>query len=74
MAMLPYDDRDGWIWLDGKLVPWREGKVHFLTHGLHYGSGVFEGMRCYGGKIFKLKEHSLRLLEGCRIKIGRAHV
>lgn len=66
MALVPYDDRDGFIWFDGKLVPWREAKVHFLTHGLHYGSGVFEGLRCYGGKIFKLKEHSERLIAGCK--------
>jgi branched-chain amino acid aminotransferase len=66
MAMIPYDDRDGFIWLDGKLVPWREAKVHFLTHALHYGSGVFEGVRAYGGHIFKLKEHSQRLLDGCK--------
>ena len=67
MAMLPYDDRDGFIWFDGKMVPWRDAKVHFLTHTLHYGSGVFEGIRAYGGHIFKLKEHSLRLLEGCKM-------
>lgn len=67
MAMIPYDDRDGFIWFDGALVPWREAKVHFLTHALHYGSGVFEGLRTYGGKIFKLKEHSERLLEGCKM-------
>lgn len=65
--MLPYDDRDGFIWLDGQLTPWREAKVHFLTHALHYGSGVFEGLRCYNGNIFKLEEHSARLLEGCKI-------
>lgn len=67
MAMLPYDDRDGFIWFDGKMVPWREAKVHFLSHVLHYGSGVFEGIRSYGGNIFKLNEHSQRLLEGCKI-------
>lgn len=61
MALLPFDDRDGWIWFDGKLVPWREAKVHVLTHGLHYGSCVFEGERAYGGKIFKSLEHSKRL-------------
>jgi branched-chain amino acid aminotransferase len=67
MAMIPYDDRDGFIWFDGKMVPWREAKVHFLTHALHYGSGVFEGIRAYGGQIFKLEEHAQRLLEGCKI-------
>ncbi|HVL77731.1 MAG TPA: branched-chain amino acid aminotransferase [Sphingomicrobium sp.] len=56
-----YDDRDGWIWLDGKLVPWREANVHVLTHAMHYASAVFEGQRAYGGAIFKLREHSERL-------------
>jgi branched-chain amino acid aminotransferase len=56
-----YDDRDGWIWLDGKLVPWREANIHVLTHALHYASSVFEGQRAYGGEIFKLSEHSARL-------------
>jgi branched-chain amino acid aminotransferase len=60
-ALQPYDDRDGWIWLDGKLVPWREANIHVLTHALHYASSVFEGQRAYGGKIFKLCEHSARL-------------
>jgi len=67
MALIPYDDRDGQIWMDGTLVPWRDCKLHFLTHSLHYGGGIFEGMRCYGGKIFKLNEHSQRLLDGCKI-------
>ena len=66
MSLIPYDDRDGFIWMNGAMVPWREAKVHFLTHGLHYGSGVFEGIRAYNGKIFKLKEHSQRLLDGCK--------
>ena len=57
-----YDDRDGWIWMDGKLVPWRDATVHVLTHALHYASSVFEGERCYNGKIFKGHEHSLRLI------------
>ena len=48
-----YDDRDGFIWMDGKLVPWRDATVHVLTHALHYASSVFEGERCYSGKIFK---------------------
>ncbi len=56
-----FDDRDGWIWLDGKLVPWREANVHVLTHALHYASSVFEGQRIYSGEIFKLSEHSARL-------------
>jgi branched-chain amino acid aminotransferase len=58
-----YDDRDGKIWLDGKLVEWRDAKVHILTHALHYASSVFEGERCYNGKIFKGHEHSERLLK-----------
>ncbi len=57
----PYNDRDGWIWLDGKLVPWREANVHILTHAMHYASAVFEGQRAYGGVIFKLRQHSERL-------------
>ncbi|MEE9139660.1 MAG: branched-chain amino acid aminotransferase [Alphaproteobacteria bacterium] len=61
MTLIPYDDRDGVIWFDGETVPWREAKIHVLTHGLHYASCVFEGQRAYGGKIFKLREHSERL-------------
>jgi branched-chain amino acid aminotransferase len=56
-----YDDRDGWIWFDGKLIPWREANIRVLTHALHYASSVFEGQRAYGGEIFKLSEHSARL-------------
>lgn len=67
MALVPYDDRDGFIWLDGKLVPWRDAKFHYLTHSLHYASAVFEGLRCYNGQMFKLTEHSQRLIEGCKI-------
>jgi branched-chain amino acid aminotransferase len=62
MATTPaYDDRDGWIWMDGAFVPWRDAKVHVLTHALHYASSVFEGERAYGGVIFKSREHSERL-------------
>ena len=57
-----YDDRDGKIWMDGALVDWRAAKVHILSHALHYASSVFEGERCYNGKIFKSREHSERLL------------
>ncbi len=57
-----YDDRDGFIWMDGALVPWREAKVHVLTHALHYASAVFEGERAYNGVIFKSREHSERLI------------
>ena len=57
----PYHDRDGFIWYDGKLVPWREANLHVLSHGLHYASAVFEGERAYGGEIFELTQHSQRL-------------
>ncbi|WP_333684240.1 branched-chain amino acid aminotransferase [Pontibaca methylaminivorans] len=60
--MAGYDDRDGQIWMDGKLVPWRDANVHILTHALHYASAVFEGERCYNGTIFKGREHSERLI------------
>jgi branched-chain amino acid aminotransferase len=56
-----YDDRDGHIWMDGKMIPWRDANVHVLTHAMHYASSVFEGERAYNGKIFKSREHSERL-------------
>ena len=65
--LIPYDDRDGWIWLNGEMVPWREARVHVLSHGLHYGTCVFEGERCYGGQVFKLTEHSQRLVDSGKI-------
>ena len=65
--MAGYDDRDGFIWMNGALVPWRQANVHILTHALHYASSVFEGERCYSGKIFKSREHSERLLESGRL-------
>ncbi|MDP8915913.1 MAG: branched-chain amino acid aminotransferase [Pseudomonadota bacterium] len=61
LSLVPFDDRDGWIWMDGEFVPWREAKLHVLTHALHYASCVFEGERSYDGTIFKLREHSQRL-------------
>ncbi|MGR3696893.1 MAG: branched-chain amino acid aminotransferase, partial [Roseovarius sp.] len=61
--MSGYDDRDGKIWMDGKMVDWRDANVHILTHALHYASSVFEGERCYGGKVFKSRAHSERLLK-----------
>ena len=64
---LNFDDRDGWIWFDGKLVPWREANVHVLTHAMHYASSVFEGQRAYGGVIFKLSQHSERLRKSASI-------
>ena len=60
--MAGYDDRDGKIWMDGEMVDWRDAKVHILTHALHYASSVFEGERCYNGKIFLSRKHSERLL------------
>jgi len=62
-----FDDRDGWIWFDGKLVPWREANIHVLTHALHYASSVFEGQRAYNGKIFRLTDHSTRLHQSAKI-------
>jgi branched-chain amino acid aminotransferase len=63
----PFDNRDGLIWKDGKFVPWREATIHVLTHGLHYGSAVFEGIRVYNGKPFKLREHTERLFRSAGI-------
>ena len=62
MSLIPFDDRDGAIWFDGALIPWREAKLHVLSHGLHYASSVFEGERVYSGHVFKSVEHTTRLL------------
>ena len=67
MAGVPFDQLDGHIWMNGEFVPWKDAKVHVLTHGLHYASAVFEGERAYGGEIFKLTEHTERLHESGRI-------
>jgi branched-chain amino acid aminotransferase len=67
MALIPFDDRDGVIWFDGELVPWRESRLHVLSHGLHYASCVFEGERVYSGAIFKLREHTDRLFNSARL-------
>lgn len=67
MAGAPFDDRDGFIWFDGALIPWRDARVHVLTHALHYASCVFEGERVYGGTVFKLTEHSERLEKSGKI-------
>jgi branched-chain amino acid aminotransferase len=67
MAIIPFDDRDGTIWFDGKLIPWRDAQIHVLSHGLHYASCVFEGERVYGGHIFKLHQHSQRLIDSGKI-------
>ncbi|GAB3122054.1 branched-chain amino acid aminotransferase [Novispirillum itersonii] len=67
MSVLPFDDRDGFIWLNGTMVPWREARLHVLSHGLHYASSVFEGERAYRGKVFRLTEHSQRLIDSAAI-------
>jgi len=65
--MSTYDQREGFIWFNGELIPWSDARVHLLTHALHYGSAVFEGMRAYDGEIFKLTEHNQRLLKSAEI-------
>ena len=67
LSLLPFDDRDGLIWFDGEFLPWRDARVHVLTHALHYGSSVFEGERIYDGEIFKLTEHTERLFRSAEI-------
>ena len=79
MALMPFDDRDGVIWFDGRLIPWRDARLHVLSHGLHYASAVFEGERAYGGHIFKLREHTERLhhsaaIMGFEIPYGAAEI
>ena len=66
MSIIPFDDRDGFIWMNGEMTPWRDARTHTLSHGLHYASLVFEGERAYGGKIFKSREHSERLRTSCQ--------
>ena len=66
-ALIPFDDRDGQIWWDGELIPWRDAKLHVLSHGLHYASAVFEGQRAYNGNVFRLRDHSERLVRSARI-------
>lgn len=63
MASMPFDQLDGEIWYNGEFVDWKDAQVHVLTHGLHYASSVFEGLRAYGGEIFKLREHTDRLIK-----------
>jgi branched-chain amino acid aminotransferase len=67
MDTTSFAERDGYIWFNGELTDWREAKVHVLTHGLHYASSVFEGERVYDGEIFKLNEHSERLIKSAQI-------
>jgi branched-chain amino acid aminotransferase len=65
--VIPFDQREGSLWFDGKMVPWADGKIHVLTHGLHYASCVFEGERMYDGRIYHLAEHTARLFESARV-------
>ncbi len=67
MLEATFDDRDGFIWFDGALRPWRDANVHVLTHAMHYASAVFEGMRAYGGTIYQLSAHSQRLIDSAQI-------
>ncbi|MBX9758439.1 MAG: branched-chain amino acid aminotransferase [Beijerinckiaceae bacterium] len=67
MSVLPFDQRDGFIWMNGQLLPWADSRLHVLSHGLHYGSCVFEGERAYGGKIFKSREHSERFKKSANV-------
>ncbi len=67
MSLIPFDDRDGFIWIDGEMQPWRDAKIHVLSHGLHYASSVFEGERIYDNKIFKSRKHSARLIKSADI-------
>lgn len=67
MSIIPFDQRDGVIWFNGEIVPWKDAKIHVLTHGLHYGSCVFEGERSYDGLIFKSREHSERFHKSAEI-------
>ncbi|MCC9620542.1 branched-chain amino acid aminotransferase [Thalassospira sp. MA62] len=67
MTTPTFDNRDGFIWYNGELQPWRESNLHILSHAVHYGSAVFEGERCYNGKVFKLAEHGDRLIKSADV-------
>ncbi|MBV8739484.1 MAG: branched-chain amino acid aminotransferase [Alphaproteobacteria bacterium] len=67
MSLIPFDERDGFIWYDGRLIPWREAQLHVLSHGLHYASCVFEGERVYNGTVFRLDDHNERLRNSAKI-------
>src|SRR5258708_36574228 len=67
MSLVPFDDRDGVIWFDGKLIPWRDAKLHVLSHAMHYAAAAFEGERAYGGKVFKSRDHTERLHRSAEI-------
>ena len=75
---MSFSDRDGVIWLDGKMVPWRDAQVHVLTHTLHYGLGAFEGVRAYntekGPAIFRLEDHTDRLFRSAHIPVSYTHL
>ncbi|NEZ62447.1 branched-chain-amino-acid transaminase [Leptolyngbyaceae cyanobacterium CCMR0082] len=67
MSLLPFDQKEGYLWLNGKTVVWKNATIHPLTHGLHYASSVFEGVRIYNGKAFLLSEHIERLHQSAKI-------
>ena len=67
MEIAPFDDRDGYIWMNGKFINWNDAQCHVITQGLHYASSVFEGERAYNGKIFKSEEHTKRLFKSAEI-------
>lgn len=67
MSLIPFDDRDGTIWFNGDMIPWRDAKIHVINHGLHYASCIFEGERAYEGKIFKSHEHTTRLFRSAAV-------
>jgi len=67
MSIIPFDDRDGTIWFNGEMIPWREAKIHVINHGLHYASCIFEGERAYEGRIFKSNEHTTRLFKSASV-------
>jgi branched-chain amino acid aminotransferase len=67
VTLVPFDNRDGWIWLDGEFVPWRDANLHVLSHALHYGAAVFEGERMYEGRIFALEAHTRRLFRSAEL-------
>ena len=66
MTLLPFDNREGFMWLNGDLIPWKDANIHVLSHALHYGSCVFEGERAYNSKIFKLDDHTQRLFDSAK--------
>ena len=67
MQQLPFDKRSGKIWFNNELCEWQDARVHIISHGMHYASLVFEGLRVYNKKIFKLKEHTERLFNSAKI-------